>query len=326
MHTLHLSRRAALACSLAVLASAQVVAQEASYPSKPITIVVGYPPGGSTDLTGRVVATELGNRLGVPVVIENIGGAGGAIGAQKVASAAPDGYTLLVGASNEIAINKLVTKKVKYDIKDFTAIGLIASQPLVLVASTGSGVKNLAEFTQKVSKNPGKFSYGSSGVGTSLHLAGEMVKEQGKLFMTHIPYRGVAPLTNDLMGNNLEYGVFVLSSGLPHIKSGKVIALGTTEANRSAATPDIPAISESAQYKNVDIGVWFALMAPAHLPKPVFDKLKKALNEALQAPELRKKLESSGSTVSSPSVNIDKFLAAEVAKYKQIVEFAKIEE
>ncbi len=153
-----------------------------------------------------------------------------------------------------------------------------------------------------------------------------MIKEQGKLFMTHIPYRGVAPLTNDLMGNNLEYGVFVLSSGLPHIKSGKVIALGTTEATRSAATPDIPAISESAQYKNVDIGVWFALMAPAHLPKPVFDKLKKALNEALQAPELRKKLESSGSTVSSPSVNIDKFLAAEVAKYKQIVEFAKIEE
>lgn len=326
MHTLHLSRRAALACSLAVLASAPAVAQEASYPSKPITIVVGYPPGGSTDLTGRVVATELGNRLGVPVVIENIGGAGGAIGAQKVASAAPDGYTLLVGASNEIAINKLVTKKVKYDIKDFTAIGLIASQPLVLVASTGSGVKNLAEFTQKVSKNPGKFSYGSSGVGTSLHLAGEMVKEQGKLFMTHIPYRGVAPLTNDLMGNNLEYGVFVLSSGLPHIKSSKVIALGTTEATRSAATPDIPAISESAQYKNVDIGVWFALMAPAHLPKPVFDKLKKALNEALQAPELRKKLESSGSTVSSPSVNIDKFLAAEVAKYKQIVEFAKIDE
>ena len=326
MHSFTPSRRTALACSLALLACAPAVAQETAYPSKPITIVVGYPPGGSTDLTGRVVATELGNRLGVPVVIENIGGAGGAIGAQKVASAAPDGYTLLVGASNEIAINKLVTKKVKYDIKDFTAIGLIASQPLVLVASTGAGVKNLAEFTQKVSKNPGKFSYGSSGVGTSLHLAGEMVKEQGKLFMTHIPYRGVAPLTNDLMGNNLEYSVFVLSSGLPHIKSGKVIALGTTEAKRSAATPDIPALAESAQYKNVDIGVWFALMGPANLPKPVADKLKKALAEALQSPDLRKKLEASGSTVSAPGVNIDKFLSSEVAKYKKIVEFARIEE
>ena len=318
-------RRTALLCSLAAFLTTPAFAQEA-YPAKPITVVVGYPPGGSTDLTGRTVALELSNKLGVPVVVENIGGAGGAVGAQKVANSTPDGYTLFLGSSNELAIVNLVNKRIKYSTKDFTAIGMVASQPLVLVASKSAGVKDIAEFTQKLSKNPGKFSYGSSGVGTSLHLAGEMVKEQGKLFMTHIPYRGVAPLTNDLLGNNLEYGVFVLSSGLPHIKSGKVIALGTTEANRSAATPDIPAISESAQYKNVDIGVWFALMAPAHLPKPVFDKLKKALNEALQAPELRKKLESSGSTVSSPSVNIDKFLAAEVAKYKQIVEFAKIEE
>ena len=317
-------RRTALLCGLALLA-VPGFAQDA-YPSKPITIVVGYPPGGSTDLTGRNVALELSARLGVPVVIENIGGAGGAIGAQKVASAAPDGYTFLVGASNELAIVNLVNKKIKYSTKDFTAIGLVASQPLVLVASTSSGVKNLADFTQKVSKNPGKFSYGSSGVGTSLHLAGEMVKEQGKLFMTHIPYRGVAPLTNDLMGNNLEYGVFVLSSGLPHIKSGKVIALGTTEAKRSATTPDIPALAETPQYKNVDIGVWFALMGPPNLPKPVFDKVKKALNDTLQSPDFRKKMEASGSTVAAPGFNIDQFLVTEVAKYKKIVEFAKIEE
>ena len=301
-------------------------AQAPAYPSKPITIVVGYPPGGSTDLMGRMVGTELSNRLGQPVVIENIGGAGGAIGAQKVASAQPDGYTLLVGASNELAINKLVTKKVKYDIKDFTAIGLVASQPLVLVASPASGVKNAADFIQLVSKNPGKYSYGSSGVGTSLHLAGEMLKSQGNLFMTHIPYRGVAPLTNDLVGNNLEFGVFVLSSGLPHIKSGKVIALGTTEAKRSTVAPDIPALAESAQYKNVDIGTWFALMAPAHLPKPVAERLKKALNETLESPDFRKRMEAAGSTVASPSLDVDKFLAAEVAKYKKIIEFAKIEE
>ena len=231
-------RRTALLCGMALLA-APAFAQDA-YPSKPITIVVGYPPGGSTDLTGRTVATELSAKLGVPVVIENIGGAGGAIGAQKVASSAPDGYTFLVGASNEIAINKLVTKKVKYDVKDFTAIGLIASQPLVLVASTGAGVKNLAEFTQKVSKNPGKFSYGSSGVGTSLHLAGEMVKEQGKLFMTHIPYRGVAPLTNDLLGNNIEFGVFVLSSGLPHIRAGKVVAWAPPKRSGRRSRPTSP--------------------------------------------------------------------------------------
>ena len=312
-------------CAAALLAAPAVLAQPA-YPSKPITIVVGYPPGGSTDLTGRTLGDALSRQLGVPVVIENLGGAGGTIGAQKVASAAPDGYTLLVGANNEVAISKLVTKTVKYELKDFTPLGLIASQPMVLVASTATGVKNLGEFIAKAKAAPGKYSYGSSGVGTALHLAGEMVKERAGVFMTHIPYRGVAPLTSDLVGGNLEYGVFVLSSGLPHIKSGKVIALGTTEAKRSATTPDIPALAASPQYKNVDISVWFALMGPANLPKPVTDKLKKALADSLQSPDFRKKMEASGSTVASPTVNIDQFLVTEVAKYKKIVEFAKIEE
>ncbi len=326
--TSSLPRRGALAAALAAAAliAGAPAAFAQAYPAKPITIVVGYPAGGSTDLVGRMVGTELASRLGQPVVIENLGGAGGAIGAQKVANAPPDGYTLLVGASNELAITKLVNRKIKYDVKDFTAIGLVASQPLVLVASAGAGVKNANEFTQLVTKNPGKFSYGSSGVGTALHLAGEMIKEQGKLFMTHIPYRGVAPLTSDLMGNNLEFGVFVLSSGLPHIRSGKVVALGTTEARRSAITPDIPALAEYPQFKNVDIGIWFALMGPANLPKPVFDKLKKALDDTLQSPEFRKKLEATGSVVASPTVDLNKYWASEVAKYQKIVQFARIEE
>ena len=273
-------------CVTALLAAPAVLAQGA-YPSKPITLVVGYPPGGSTDLTGRTLGDALSRQLGVPVVIENLGGAGGTIGAQKVASAAPDGYTLLVGANNELAIAKLISKSVKYSPTQFTPIGLIGSQPMVLVASIKAGVKNANEFTQLVKKNPGKFSYGSSGVGTALHLAGEMVKEQGGLFMTHIPYRGVAPLTNDLVGNNLEFGVFVLSSGLPHIKAGKVIALGTTAAKRAPATPDIPALAEFPQFKNVDIESWFALMGPANLPQPVAAKLKKALNDTLRSPDFR---------------------------------------
>jgi len=328
MQTLSLPRRSALALGAAALlaGASPAFAQAPAYPAKPITIVVGYPAGGSTDLVGRMVGTELGNRLGQPVVIENLGGAGGSIGAQKVANAQPDGYTLLVGASNELAITNLVNKKIKYGIKDFTAIGMVSSQPMVLVASPSAGVKTAAEFTQLVAKNPGKFSYGSSGVGTALHLTGEMVKEQGKLFMTHIPYRGVAPLTNDLIGNNLEFGVFVLSSGLPHIKSGKVIALGTSEAKRSAITPDIPALSETPQFKNVDMTIWFALMAPANLPKPIHEKLKKALNDTLQSPDFRKKMEASGSVVASPTVDIDKYLGSEIAKYQKIVQFAKIEE
>jgi tripartite-type tricarboxylate transporter receptor subunit TctC len=303
-------------------------AQAPAWPSRPITIVVGYPPGGSTDLTGRTLATELSTRLGVPVVIENIGGAGGAIGAQKVANAAPDGYTLLVGANNEIAISRLVTPATKYELKDFTPIGLIASQPLVLVASTASGIKTVAQFIDAVKKKPGQFSYGSSGVGTSLHLAGEMVKQQAGVFMTHIPYRGVAPLTNDLLGGNIDFGVFVLSSGLPHIRSGKVVALGTTETKRSAVTPDIPALAESQPLKGMDIGVWFALMGPARLPEPVATRLRKALDESLQSPEFRRKLEASSSTVAAPGNGKDvaRFLQDETAKYRKIVEFANIKE
>jgi tripartite-type tricarboxylate transporter receptor subunit TctC len=318
-------RRTALACGIALLAAGSAFA-DASYPNKPITMVIGYPPGGSTDLIGRMVGTELSTRLGQPVVIENLGGAGGAIGAQKVAKAAADGYTIMVGANNELAIARLINKSVKYSIQDFTALGLVASQPMVLVASQKAGVKNTAEFIAAVSKNPGKFSYGSSGVGTALHLAGETLQEQGKLKITHIPYRGVAPLTTDLVGNNIEYGVFVLSSGLPQIQSGKVIALGTTEAKRSAITPDIPALAENPAFKNVDLGSWFAMMGPANLPKPIQDKLKKALSDTLASAEFRKKLAATGSTVMDQKVDPRKFIDGEIAKYAKIVEFAHIEE
>ncbi|HAL40585.1 MAG TPA: ABC transporter substrate-binding protein [Polaromonas sp.] len=326
MKSSSVSCRAALCGALALLACASVLAQPDSYPSKPITIVVAYPPGGSTDLNGRTLGAELSRKLGVPVIIDNVGGAGGAIGAQKVAHAAPDGYTLLVGASNEIAISRLVSSAVKYDVKDFTPIGLIATQPMVLVASQKSGVKTVDQFINVVKQNPGKYSYGSSGVGTALHLAGEMVKDQGGLFMTHIPYRGVAPLANDLLGNNIDFGVFVLSSGLPHIRSGKVVALGTTEAKRSPMTADIPALAETPKLKGIDINIWFALMGPARMPESVVAKVKKALNESLQTAELRKKLEDSGSTVSPLNVDMSKFLNQETAKYKRIVEFAKIKE
>lgn len=312
--------------ALALSGTGQLAFAQTDYPSKPITIVVGYPPGGSTDLTGRVVATELGKSLGANVVVENIGGAGGAIGAQKVLNAAPDGYTLLVGANNEIAINRLVSSAVKYQWQDFTPIGLIASQPMVLVAAQKTGVKSTDEFIKLAKANPGRYSYGSSGVGTALHLAGEMVKEQSGLFMTHIPYRGVAPLANDLLGNNIEFGVFVLSSGLPHIRAGKVVALGTTEKKRSAVTPDIPALAEHPALKHIDISSWFALMGPGKLPEPVVAKLKKALADALQSPELRKKLEASGSAIAPLNVDMPRFLRDETAKYQKIVDFAKIRE
>lgn len=313
--------------SMTLAAAWPARAQPEDYPSKPITLVVGYPPGGSTDLTARTVAAELTRRLGRQVVVENVGGAGGALGAQKVMQAAPDGYTLLLGANNEMAIAGLVNPALRYDpVRQFTPIGLVASQPMVLVAGPRTGVKDVAGFIELTKRNPGKFSYGSSGVGTALHLAGEMVKESAGIFVVHIPYRGVAPLTTDLLGGQLEFGVFVLSSGLPHIRSGKVIALGTTESKRSTVTADIPALAEHPSLRQVDISSWFGLWGPAGMPPAVVRKLQGALAEALAAPELRQKFAESGATVAAPGAALGSYQVGEIAKYRRIVEFAKIRE
>jgi tripartite-type tricarboxylate transporter receptor subunit TctC len=323
---------AVLACAAFAMAVPLAArAQSSDYPSKPITLVVGYPPGGSTDLTARTLAAELARRLGQPVVVDNVGGAGGTLGAQKVAQAAPDGYTLLLGTNNEMAIAKLVNPAVRFDAqRDFTPIGRIASQPMVLVASSKTGVKNVNDFLAQVKKNPGKFSYGSSGVGTALHLAGEMVKESAGLFVVHIPYRGVAPLTNDLVGAQLEFGVFVLSSGLPHIRSGRVVALGTTEAKRSQAAPDIPALAEHPALNKVDISSWFGLWGPANLPAATQQRLQQALADTLATAEVRKKLEDAGATMAPSGAALApalaQFQAAEIQKYRRIVDFAKIRE
>jgi len=317
-------RRTVLACGLAI-AAVPALADDAAYPTKPVTIVVGYPAGGSTDLVGRLVANEIEKHLGQTVVVENLGGAGGAIGAQKVASAKPDGYTLLVGANNELAIAGLINKAVKYKTTDFTPIGMVASQPMVLVASQKAGVKNAREFIDLVKAKPGVTSYGSSGVGTALHLAGEMMKDQGKINMQHVPYRGVPALTNDVLGNNIEFGVFVLSSGLPLIKAGKVIALGTTEAKRYPSTPDIPALAEQPEFKHVDINSWFALMGPANMPAPVVAKIKAALDKTMDSPVFRKKLEDAGAQVMDKKLDAGKYINTEIGKYKKIVDVAKIE-
>jgi tripartite-type tricarboxylate transporter receptor subunit TctC len=320
-----------LLCSAFCLLSSNVsIAQTnapAPYPTKPITLVVGYPPGGSTDLTGRAVAEALTKILKQPVVVENIGGAGGALGAQKVVNAQPDGYTLLLGANNEVVINKLISTAIKYDgSKDLTHIGLVASQPMVLVAAQKTGVKTPDEFIAAVKPAPGKFSYGSSGVGTALHLAGEMIKDTAGLFMVHIPYRGVAPLTSDIIGGSVEYGVYVLSSGLPHIKGGKVNAIGVTTARRSSVAPNIPALSENPKFKGVDIESWFVLAGPKAMPPQLTATLKQALQTAMQDPALRKRLEESGSSLFTGAEDATAFVLKEQAKYKRIVQFADIKE
>ena len=327
MQSVNVRRRVVLLAAGAAAAStcSPLLAQGSTFPSRPITLVVGYPPGGSTDLTARVLGEQLARVLGQPVVIENVGGAGGALGAQRVAQAQADGHTLLLGSNNEMAIAGLVNPALRYDpLKQFTPIGLVASQPMVLVAGSHTGTRDVPSFIAKVKQAPGKYSYGSSGVGTALNLAGEMVKQSAGLFIVHIPYRGVGPLATDLMGGQLEYGVFVLSSALPHITAGKVFALGVTERQRSAVTPDIPALSEAPQLRNVDIGTWFGLWGPAGMPAAVGQRLQAALLESLKAPELVRKLVASGSTIADGSTALASFQATEIEKYRRIVQQANI--
>lgn len=316
---------AALLSSSLLMAAAPSLA--ADYPSKPITIVVGYPAGGSVDLTARVFGEALSERLGQSVVIENLGGAGGTIGANRAARATADGYTLLVGSTNEMVIAGMINSAVRYDgLKDFTPVGMIAAQPMMLVASKETGVTNAAQYLEKLKQGAsGGYTFGSSGVGTALHLAGEMINESTQTHAEHIPYRGVSPLLTDLVSGQLDFGVFVMSSGLPHVKSGKVVALGVTETQPSPAAPDIPALSGTPGFEKVDINVWFGLYGPAGLPDDVVATLRSALDDILQQEAFREKLAASGATLYQPGIDAAQFQVAETEKYGRLVKLAKIE-
>jgi tripartite-type tricarboxylate transporter receptor subunit TctC len=317
---------AGLLVATLALASERASAQ-ADFPARSITLVVGYPPGGSADATGRVLAEALSRQLKVPVVVENVGGAAGSLAAQKVVNAVPDGYTLLVGSNNEIAINQFVNRAQKYDgYRDLTHLGLVNSQPLMLVATRKAGVKTVDEFLRLVRAQPGKYFFGSSGTGSALHVAGEMIKQKTGIKLDHVPYRGAGPLVADLLGEQLQFAVLVTSSALPHVNSGKLIALGTTEPKRSPLTPQIPALAEHPDLAGLDMSTWYMLSGPRQLPPTVVQKLRTALQAALADPALRKRMTEAGSTPLTGTEDTAAFLAAEARKYKEVVEFAKITE
>lgn len=319
--------RGALAAFVSVSALMGAAAHADDYPSRPVTIVVGYPAGGSVDLTARVLGEELSSRLGQSVVIENAGGAGGTIGAQRVARSTADGYTLLLGSTNEMVIAGMINSAVRYDgQKDFTPVGMIASQPMLLAASKQVGIGSAADYVKKLNAAaPEHYSFGSSGVGTALHLAGEMVNESTGTSALHVPYRGVAPLISDLMSGQLDLAYLVLSSGLPQVKAGAIVPLGITEKQRSPAAPDIPALAETPGFERVDINVWFALYGPPGLPEPVLTRLRSALDASLQSETLRDKLSASGATLYQPGLDAATFQAKETEKYARLVKLANIQ-
>jgi tripartite-type tricarboxylate transporter receptor subunit TctC len=298
-----------------------------SYPSRPITLIVPYAPGGSVDAVARVIAPRLGERLGQNIIIENVAGAGGVTGTQRAARAEPDGYTLLFSVESTMAIAKLVQPSVvQYDSqKDFQPITMVGSSPLVLVGKNSLPAKDLAELVALLRANPAKFSYATSGVGTSLHVAGEMINIEGKVQMVHVPYRVGAQIVTDLMGNHVDLAVLPLVMALPAHRQGNVRIFAITEPLRSPLAPDLPSIAEQSELRNVNVTVWFGLFAPAKVPAAIADRIQQEVATVIREPDTRSKLEATNLLVvgSTPS-QFAAFLAKEIEKYSAIVKAANI--
>jgi tripartite-type tricarboxylate transporter receptor subunit TctC len=274
-----------------------------------------------------VLSQSLGKELGVSVVVENAAGASGTIGAAKTVNAKPDGYTLLLGSNSEISIAKLTNSLVRYDgQRDLVPVRMVGSQPMVLVTGPKSGIRGV-DGLLALSKTKKAVSYGTSGIGTPLRLSGELIRAAGKIDMTHVPYKGGAPAISDLMANQIELSVLVLSTALPFINSGKLQAIGVTSAQRSPAAPNIPALAENKIFASVNMRLWFGVFAPKGTSKEVTDKLSMALSKALAAPEVKGKLSESGvdlDPLDGPAFSA--FIAKETETYRKIVADAKIKE
>ena len=292
--------------------------------AKPVTLVVGYPAGGSVDLVARIIAEPLSKRLGTAVVVENVGGAGGTIGAQKVVNAAPDGYTLLLGSGSEISIARLFNSAVIYNVEtDLTPVGMIGITPMVFVAGPKAGVKTIDEALARAKREPNRLNFASSGVGTPLHVSGELINMLAGTKLQHVPYRGAAQMVQDVLASNVEFSVFVLSSALPHIEAGKMIALGVTTPTRSRAAPQIPPLAEHPRLKGYDMNVWFGLFGPAKLPASMQARLNKELNEILREQEVWQKLQKAGvsNDGGTPKALTD-FIKAETQRVRGVVQKA----
>lgn len=282
----------------ALLAQPLAQAQSPAWPAaQPIHLVVGYPAGGSVDMVARTVAEPLSKRLGTPVTVENLFGVGGTLGAQKVVNAPADGYTLLLGSGSEVSIARILNASVKYDGQiDLTPVGMIGDTPMVLVASPNAQVKTIDEALKRARKEPNKLFFASSGVGTPLHVSGELVNLMAGVTLRHAPYRGAPQMAQAVETGKIDFGVFVLSSALPLIQSGKVIALGVTTPTRWSGAPQIPSLAEHPKLKGYDMNVWFGLFGPAKLPTAIQTRLNKELNEVLKQPDVRSKLQEAGIT------------------------------
>ncbi len=321
------TRRAALALagSALTLMSLGSVAQAQNFPNNTITLVVPFAAGGSTDVVGRVIAQKMGEILGQQVVVENVAGAGGNLGADRVARAEPDGYTILMGTVATHALNPLILKTKPYDPeKDFSPVSLLVVVPNVLVVNPQLPVNSVQELIDLLKKEPDKYSYASSGNGTPLHLSGELFKSMTGTTMQHVPYKGAGPALNDLIGNQISIMFDNLPSSSSHIKGKTLRALSVTTKERAPSFPDVPTVAETVP--GYETYTWNALFAPAGTPPEVVAKLNEAANTALKDPKVVERMkEFSATIVGSTPEELGKHVTAELAKWGPVVKDANIQ-
>jgi len=320
-HVTRTTRRAVLgAIALAATATLPLGAAAQNYPTKPITIVVPFAAGGTTDILARLVGQYLSTELGQPVVVENKAGAGGNIGAAFAAKAAADGHTLFMGTVGTHAINAALYKKLPYDpIKDFAPLTRVAMVPNLLVAHPSQPFKTVQEMIAYAKANPGKINFGSPGNGASPHLSGELFKSMTKVDMVHVPYKGSAPAVSDLLGGQISIMFDNLPSVIPHVRGGKLRAIAISTAKRSADLPDVPTIAE-AGVPGYEATSWFGLFAPAATPAPVLAKISTALGKVLANAEVKKKIDDQGGEPANETpAQFADFIQKESLKWGKVV-------
>ncbi|MET4151831.1 tripartite tricarboxylate transporter substrate binding protein [Bradyrhizobium barranii] len=310
-------RRTFLTASAAVLFSGFAVAQD--YPSRPVKIIVPFPAGGSNDIIARIVAQKLTERNGQTFLVENRGGAGGNIGAETVASAEPDGYTLLLTAPPPLTINGSLYKKLPFDpAKAFAPIALIASVPIVLVVNPSVQAKNVGELIALAKAKPGSLNFGSSGIGSTNHLAGELLKSMAGVDIVHVPYRGAAPAMNDLLAGQIPFMFDNMPAVLPQVQGKAINAIAVAGAKRAEALPDVPTVADTIP--GFEASSWFGLVAPAKTPAPALAKLSGELETILKMPDVKKRLAELGAepgTVFGDAFG--QFMTDETAKWGKLV-------
>ena len=298
------------------------VAQD--YPSRPIRLIVPYPPGGGTDVIARIVQPRLSEALGQPLVIENRGGAGGALGTDAAAKSAPDGYTLLFTLSSH-TINPLLYK-LSYSVeKDFAAVSLLVSVPQLIAAHPNAPAATLQEMVAAAKARPGGYSYASVGNGTPSHIAGELLKLKSGIDMVHIPYKGGGPAVTDTIGGQVPFLFVTAPAALQHVRAGKLRALAVTTLKRSPAAPDIPTVAEALNLPDYEVDSWYAVFAPARTPQPIVSRLQKEIARVVHLPEVKQRLlEQGADSVGSSAEHLEQVVKSELQRWAEVVRDAKI--